>query len=79
MARLDRAIHEKSDEFSMDLDGRVEPGHDSRTRCQFFHTLEGGHPSLQNTAFSHRLTMGFSSYLVTNMNGMPASFRRSLA
>ncbi len=28
MARLDRAIHERPNEFSVELDGRVKPGHD---------------------------------------------------
>jgi hypothetical protein len=36
MARLDRAIHEKPNEFSVALDGRVKPGHDKGVRCQFF-------------------------------------------
>ena len=30
MARLDRAIHEKANEFNVALDGRVKPGHDNR-------------------------------------------------
>jgi hypothetical protein len=44
MARLDRAIHEKTNEFSAALDGRVKPGHDNRGRRQYFHTLESGNP-----------------------------------
>ncbi len=42
MARLDRAIHEKSNEFSVALDGRVKPGHDSSGHRQLFHTLIRG-------------------------------------
>jgi hypothetical protein len=38
MARLDRAIHEKANEFSVALDGLVKPGHDKGGRRQFFHT-----------------------------------------
>ncbi len=39
MARLDRAIHEKSNALSMLLDGRVKPGHDSGALTRFLHTL----------------------------------------
>jgi hypothetical protein len=36
MARLDRAIHEGFKDFNELLDGRVEPGHDSGSRGNFF-------------------------------------------
>ncbi len=40
MARLDRAIHGKLNAFRMLLGCRVKPGHDSKGRLRFFHTLK---------------------------------------
>jgi hypothetical protein len=58
MAELDRAIHEKTNEFSVALDGRVKPGHDNGGRRRFFHTLESGYPWGQETKISHVFAVG---------------------
>jgi hypothetical protein len=49
MARIDRAIHEKIRCLKVLVDGRVEPGHDNSSRCDFFTGSDAGRSRLSRS------------------------------